>query len=121
MLNMRLRTAPKTVHEDFEYARGMPSGERVEENKKWRRLKQRIDSKYFDTSFCFWGAVGKMSEPDSSAPGNVFYIRYINPIAEKVFRNFMVKEINEVSAGALQLTNDDLIRIYEITKSQIKE
>jgi hypothetical protein len=113
MKNLRAIIPPKTESEYFEWVRGMPKSTRTEDNKQWMNLKKKIDSGYFDISFCFWGNLGRITKPDSSAPGNVFYIKYKSPICENIFKNFDTSRINRVSAGAPQITSDDLIRIFD--------
>ncbi len=116
MRGHRLNNNPPTEHIDFEWARGLPKQARTEQNKHWMKLKEKIDNGYFDISFCFWGNLGRITEPDSTAPGNVFYIKLINKENKKHFENFNVEHINKVSQGAPQITSDDLVRLYSISK-----
>ena len=120
MKNLRKIHPPKTKHEDFEYARGLPKSIRVDTNKQWVSLKKKIDSGYFDIAFKFWGDIGAISEPDSSASGSVFYIKYKHPDCEHIFKNFDTSECGLLSIGARQITNDEMIRIYEKMKNERK-
>ena len=118
MINLRETIPPKTYHEDFEWVRGLPKSARTEQNRHWMSLKRKIDEGYFDFSFCFWGNLGRITNPDSKAPGNVFYIRLMDKTHKKVFENFDTSLVNNASAGAPQITSDDLVRIYEKTKQK---
>jgi len=118
MKNLRQTTPPKTKHEDFEYARGLPQSARVPTNKQWVALKEKIDSGYFDIAFKFWGDIGAISKPDSSASGSVFYIKFKHPECRWIFENFDTSNCGFYSIGAPQITNDELVSIYERMKNK---
>lgn len=117
MRGHRLNNNPPTEHTDFEWARGLPKATRTPNNNHWMKLKEKIDNGYFDFSFCFWGSLGRITKPDSTAAGNVFYIKVKNKENIKCFESFDFSQLNVVSAGALQLTSDDLVRLYSISKN----
>jgi len=119
MKNLRQTQRPKTWHEDFEYARGLPESARTDDNRHWRRLKHKIDNGHFDIAMKFWGDVGSVSKPDSSASGSFFYIRFKHPDCERIFSNFDTSTCGFYSIGASQITNDELIETYERMKNEI--
>lgn len=121
MKNQRQLFSPPTKHSDFEWIRGMPVSARTEDNKNWLKLKTKIDNNYFDFAVCFWGNVGSFREPDSSAPGNVFYIKQNVPFVKEVFENIDYSDLHKLqtSVGAAQLTSDMMIDFYQKTKQRI--
>lgn len=114
MKNIRETAAPRTTTDLFEYKRGMPKGSRVDTNPHWVKLKEQIDSGYFEFAICFWGNVGKMTVPDSSAAGSVFYIRPLVDGVREAFESIDWKEhVSQKSIGAPQLINNEMIEIIE--------
>lgn len=117
MINQRHKISPPKKHLDFEWKRGMPKGSRKENNKHWVSLKAKIDSGYFDFAICFWGAIGKTSIPDSNGAGSVFYIKETTPGVRELMESIDWPSVDQVSAGAPQITSDVLIDLYSKAKS----